>query len=305
MLTELDWILLSRNGYELFATLKILATQPDLFETAAEIGPTHSATADLCRRCWTYAGTSKYRAKPCCPICHNIQTYAKRFGVHAQDAIAIWGSVDMPAKECRNLADVLRRGSIVSYVHDDRHFLSMIFRRRLKTWIENILLYRPDMAGHLVIFPPRSNRYICTGDTMARILYAAPDYPTDRLWIYFYDKVFHLFSANRSNKQSVPIYDIGTFKGLLEAAAVFRSLLTPNIQEAVHELLHLKNNHEECFYWGRLLNLLKPEAVCMLEAWRFRHWPKSQLNLFFNLMNYVEYYSTDSDDSLSAGPANQ
>ncbi len=305
MLTELDWILLSRNGYELFATLKVLETRSDLPTAASEIGPPHAATADLCRRCWIYPGTSYYRSTPYCPFCLDILRSSRAYGYHARSAVAIWGNVDPLPKHLVERSDLYAKPSTGSYIHDDHHFLLLLHRKKLKAWVEDILLYHPDITGYVTIFPPRSNSLIQINDTITRVIYATPNYHDNQLWVRFYDNVFQLFQSNRLKRKPAPIYDIGTFKSLLEAAAVFRSILKPEAQQALHEILTLENDSEERFYWGRLLNLLQPEAVAMLEAWRIRQWPKSQLKAFFDLMKYVEYYSTDSDDSLPDRSANQ
>lgn len=305
MLTELDWILLSRNGYELFATLKYLTEKPDLPGRSEALGPPHSATANLCRRCWTYADLNRSKSKPYCPICRWIITYANRYGVLVKDSIAVWGSVDSMPRDLLHQTGMYLASSMGAYVFDDQRFLLLMPQRKLKHWIEQILIYHPTMTGHILIFPARANRYINTGDSIARILYNTPDYPTDRLWVKFYSHSFQIFLSDHAKKATLQAYDIATFKGFLETAVVLRSLLLPQAQDALYDWLCLKKPNEERFYWGRFLNQLKPEAIDMLGSWHIQNWPKSYLTMIYHLMKYVEYRSTDSHDSLSAGSANQ
>ena len=76
-------------------------------------------------------------------------------------------------------------------------------------------------------------------------------------------------------------------------AAIFRRLLYPEAQQALHDLLNLRDSSEEQFYWGRFLGYLNSEAKDMLSAWRIRQWPRDRIQLLYELVEYVAFYSSD------------
>ena len=69
-------------------------------------------------------------------------------------------------------------------------------------------------------------------------------------------------------------------------------LIGPQEQEMLHEVLNLEDPSEEQFYWGRLLGHLSQGAKDMLNAWRIRQWPKNQVKLLYELVDYVAFYQT-------------
>jgi hypothetical protein len=56
--------------------------------------------------------------------------------------------------------------------------------------------------------------------------------------------------------------------------------------------LQTDDPQEERFYWGRFMGLLDQEARDMLNAWNVRDWPKPQVQLLYDLMEYVVFYQT-------------
>ena len=77
-------------------------------------------------------------------------------------------------------------------------------------------------------------------------------------------------------------------------AAVFRTVLRPEEQKVIYELLSkVEDVSEEQFYWGRLLGHLNKEAKDMLNAWKIRSWPPSRVKLLYELVDYVVFYRAD------------
>ncbi len=115
----------------------------------------------------------------------------------------------------------------------------------------------------------------------------------DRLRVRFFSAPYQLLYPHTRDRQGLLTFEVSEFVNLLEMAAVFRTMLRPEAQEALQELLNLEDPSEEQFYWGRFLGYLDPEAKDMLSAWRIRVWPRERIQLLYELTNYVAFYSTD------------
>jgi hypothetical protein len=87
-------------------------------------------------------------------------------------------------------------------------------------------------------------------------------------------------------------FEVSEFLSLMEMAAVFRTLLRPEEQASLHELVNLDDSSEEQFYWGRFAGRLSQEAKDMLSSWNIRHWPKNRIKLLYELVDYVAFYQT-------------
>ena len=114
-----------------------------------------------------------------------------------------------------------------------------------------------------------------------------------RLRVRFFSAPYPLLRPHTRDQLGLLTFDVSEFLSLLEMAAVFRTLLRPEAQQVLHELLNLDDASEEQFYWGRFLGYLSPEAKDMLSAWRIRQWPKNRIKLLYELVNYVAFYQPD------------
>lgn len=128
------------------------------------------------------------------------------------------------------------------------------------------------------------------GDLLCRVIQEESQFPMDLLRIRFFTEIRQIFVPDSHDQEGTLTFEVTELLGALEMAAVFRSLLHPNEQEQVYEVLKMGNNNEEKFYWGRLLAGLNAEARDMLQAWRIRQWPMVRINLLYKLMRYVEFY---------------
>ncbi len=67
-------------------------------------------------------------------------------------------------------------------------------------------------------------------------------------------------------------------------------MLKPDEQKILYRLLHMTNTAQAQLYWGRFWGALAPEARDMLSAWGIRTWSLYQVNLLYELVDYVALY---------------
>ncbi len=296
MLSSFDWLRRAQTGAELLATLHCLAGRPDLL-AEPEIGPPHSALGGPCQRCWVYprAPAPGGRLSPYCKPCLVILAAAGQIGHISRQAVVVWGLVNQ-------LPHQLARGEgsqdspvLGVYVPDPRHFLLMLPRRALKPWLQELLLYYgTDLKGLLEIFPTAGSRGgINMGDALCWAIHDEGRFPLDQLRVRFFSAPHQFLHHRTREKQGQLTFEAADFVSLLEMAAVFRTVMRPELQEALRQLLALQDASEAQFYWGRFLGYLSPEARDMLNAWRIRQWPSSRVALLYELVEYVEFYERD------------
>ncbi len=125
------------------------------------------------------------------------------------------------------------------------------------------------------------------GDILCRAIHHEATFPMDQLRVRFYSSPYQLLRPHTRERQGLLTFEVSEFLRLMEMAAVFRALLKPEEQQALHELLDLDDSVEEQFYWGRLVGHLTQEAKDMLSAWRIRTWPENRIKLLYELIDYV------------------
>jgi hypothetical protein len=125
------------------------------------------------------------------------------------------------------------------------------------------------------------------GDLLAKAAHLEARFPADLLRVRFFTTGHQLFAPEHRGLGET--FEASAFLRFLETAAVFRSLLRPEAQQMLYELFDLKDAQEERFYWGRFMGFLSPESRDMLDAWKIRQWPKSQVRLLYDLLDYVRY----------------
>ncbi len=292
MLSYFDWLRRSRSGAELLATLRLLAARSDeLFNLP--LGAPHSALGGPCRRCWVN-GRSRAHDQYC-PFCYKVQNKAKMLGESSRLALLVWGYVNHLPHHLETGTGFYESHALGVYIHDERRFLLMLYRRNLKAWLQELVLYHGlELKGLLQIFPtmgamPRLEM----GEALAQIAQREANYSADRLWVQFYATPAQIRRYSLRNKQGQLTFEISEFLSLLELAAVFRTMLLPDEQKMLYQLLQLEDDSEAHFYWGRFLGQINQEVKDMLNAWQIRRWPKAQVDLLYELIEYVEFYRTD------------
>lgn len=289
MLALYDWLRRCRKGTELLATLALAADRPDLFDPDGEIGPPLALFHRPCRRCWIYPSADGGQS-PYCATCHAVAAGEPDARRHVRRTVLVWGFVNrVPERLYPPSQSVCRTRGV--HVADDRRFLLALDRRSLKPWLQELLLYHgTDLRGLLQVFPTTGDSHRgCMGDVLAKAAHLEARFPEDILRVRFYSNAYHLFAVDRKNDEIGPTFEASEFLRFLEMAGVFRSLLRPEGQQMLYDLFDLQDAQEERFYWGRFMGFLSPEARDMLDAWKIRQWPKPQIRLLYDLLDYVVY----------------
>ena len=291
MLSSFDWLRRSQTGAELLATLEHLTIRPDLFPLGDEIGPPHSALNGPCQRCWVYPRLPLPRQN-LCKTCQAILDRASRLGHASRQAIVVWAFVNRLSKQLRMGEGFYDQHVFGSYIHDENRFLLMMPRRELKAWLQELIIYHgSDLKGLVQVFPAAgAGREMGMGDILCRVIYHEARFPMDQLRVRFYSAPYQILKPHTRDQQGLLTFEISEFLSLLEMTAVFRTLLRPEEQKSLRELLNLEDTSEEQFYWGRFMGFLNQEAKDMLSAWRIRQWPKNRIKLLYELVDYVEFY---------------
>ena len=295
MLNGFDWLRQSRTGAELLATLRVIEEKPDLLSTE-EIGPPHSALDGPCQRCWIYPrAPSKRRAPRYCKVCRAVLHEASLLGQASRRSIFIWGLVNRLPKQLESGRGFSDSRVLGAYVHESNHFLVAIYQQELKAWLQELVIYHGTaLKGLIQILPTTgTGRGIGMGDILCRAAHHEGRFAMDQLRVRFFSAPHQLLVPHERDRRGMLTFEITDFLSLLEMAAVFRTLLRPETQQALQQLLNLSDTSEEQFYWGRFLGYLSPEAKDMLHAWRIRQWPKPRIQLLYELIEYVSFYQSD------------
>jgi len=292
MLTHFDWLRRCSSGAELLATMRLLAANPDRLLTDP-LGAPHSAINGPCRRCWIYARPRPYYQY--CSFCYAVNMRVGPIGSISRQAMLVWGCLNHLPRYMENSDGFYKERALGLYRHDSRRFLLALFRRDLKDWLQELVLYHgAELKGLLQIFPTMAAmRQLQMGEALAQIIQRETNFSADRLRVQFYAAPAQIHRFSSRHKQGQLTFDIGEFLRLLELAAVFRTILYPDEQKMLYELLHLDDAGESQFYWGRFLGQIKQETRDMLNAWQIRRWPLNQVELLYELVDYVEFYKTD------------
>ncbi|MBC8450174.1 MAG: hypothetical protein H8D78_20780 [Chloroflexi bacterium] len=293
MLSGFDWLRRCRTGAELLATLHYLERKPDLFDHE-EIGSPHSALSGPCQRCWIYPRYASPGRKPSryCTSCRAILAHAYWLGHISRQAIVVWALVNRLPKQLESGAGFSDSRILGVYAHGQNHFLVAMQRQELKPWLQELAIYHGTaLKGLIQILPTTgTGRGISMADVLCRAAHHEARFAMDQLRVRFFSAPHQLLAPHTRDRQGMLTFEVSDFLSLLEMAAVFRTLLRPEAQEALYELLNLDDASEEQFYWGRFLGYLSPEAKDMLSAWRIRQWSKDRIQLLYELVGYVAFY---------------
>ncbi len=292
MLNGFDWLRRSQNGAELLATLRYLEEKPDFVSLEKEIGPPFSALAGPCKRCWIYPRISN--KDDYCQSCKIIRDRGRKLAPLSRDAALIWGFVNQLPKQLQNNERNKKSYIFGTYIHDTNSFLLAIAHRKIKVWIQDIVIHHgPDLKGLIQIFPTTgSGKKIGMGDLLCRAIHHEANLPLDRMRVRFYSNPYQLIKPHELDRKGLLTFEITEFLGLLEMAEVFRTLIRPQEQKEIYEVLSIEDTTEKQFYWGRLLKRLDKAARDMLTAWNIWNWPQGRINLLYELFDYVVFSQT-------------
>ncbi|MCP4690590.1 MAG: hypothetical protein GY859_21230, partial [Desulfobacterales bacterium] len=282
------------TGSELLASLMHFKEHseapPDLLPERKALGPPLTIFQGPCRRCWLYSRDDTSGRKYC-PTCQAIVTRARSLVRESLNALVVWGNVNQTPRQLRRGAGFYKEHVLGYYIRDEHHFLLVLPRLKMKTWIQELLIYHgKDLGGLLQIFPTTgSGGQSAMDDTLSRAIHLDRRYPYDKLRVRFYPSPYHVFTPHLRDCQGRLTFEVREFLNHLEMAAIFRSLLRPEEQRALKELLRMENLAEKRFNWGRLTGDLSPAPRDMLEAWGIRNWPESRIELLYELLDYAEF----------------
>lgn len=306
MLSPFDWLRRCRNGPELLATLRVLdrvaqrsADSAHADEAANRLAslppaPPHAGLIGPCLRCWTYGPSQTSVSKAYCPFCQAVLSSVPRLNEKSQQAVLVWGFVNHLPYTLQSRDYRQDRRVIAAFSHDERHFLVALYRRTLKNWLQDLLLYDGlDLRGVLQVLPTFAGYGQRMDELLCQVAFQEGRFGHDRLRVRFFPTAQHLLRVRDFERQGVIDHEVGEFVNLLESASIFRALLLPEEQETLREVLAVTDPNEAQFYWGRFLGMVTPEAKDMLTAWKVRQWSPAQRDLFFQLLDYVAIYRAD------------
>jgi len=290
MLKPFDWLRLCSNGTELIATLEYQTAEPEIFPDMQDVGPPVSAFIKPCRRCRVYLPLA-CSGRNYCKACMAITARTLRLGQKSRHSVVIWAYVNILPKGLKTRTGFYQEHKIDYYINDDHHFLLVMDRRRIKPWLQELILYHgSDLKGLIQIFPTcGKGKRDSMGDVLCKAVHLDARFPMDQLRIRFYSNPFQLFMPRARDEKGILTFEITEFMRWLEMTTVLRSLLRPDEQEMLFKVLDIKDNKEIQFYWGRFLGCLNQEAKEMLAAWNIKQWSKNQVILIRELIDYVVY----------------
>ena len=117
--------------------------------------------------------------------------------------------------------------------------------------------------------------------------------PMGQMHVHFYSNPFQLLNPQKRDRQGMLTFEVSDLLNLLEMAEIFRALLRPEEQQELFELLKLEAKGEAQFYWGRFLGRLEQRTRDMLTAWKMRQWEKSRVRIFYELLDYANFFQED------------
>ncbi|RMI16923.1 MAG: hypothetical protein D6681_03935, partial [Calditrichaeota bacterium] len=154
MLSTSDWIRRVRTGAELIATLKLLQSMEkrELLELPREPAAPFSACHRPCRRCHLYPPQS--RTAKMCRFCSQVLRHIRKLDPISRSSVIVWGYVNRLPRKVVSGEWNRKRLIVAMYPVDDQHFIGIMYRRRLKPWLQELVVYEGNtLQGLLQILP--------------------------------------------------------------------------------------------------------------------------------------------------------
>ena len=213
----------------------------------------------------------------------------------SRKAVVVWGYVNQLPRYLETAEGFYADHALGSYIHDPHRFLLVVYRYDLKPWLQELVLYHgATLKGLLQIIPTMGAMpHMDMGEALAQIIQREANYSLDRFRVQFYASPAQIHRFSTRDKRGKLTFEITEFMRLLEIATLFRTLLYPDEQQMLYQLLQVEDVGEAQFYWGRFLGKISQEAKDMLNAWKIRQWPANQIELLYEMIEYVEFLGTD------------
>lgn len=294
MLTPFDWIRRCRSGAELLSILAMLREDPRCFERLQSLsgydtfGPPPNGLAAPCARCYLYPRLPR---SIFCPSCRTIRDGTRGSGGLVRAVLVMWGYVNQLPRPLLTRQAEQRAEVVEAYIHDDQHFLLILRSHSLLPWLQEVALYYgAALKGHLQLMLTWGGQDgMGMGDLLCQMARHESYFPLDRLRVRFYLRHYQVLRPHEFDRDGLLTHEIADFVRLLEMASIFRSILQPQEQKVLYELLTRDEEGGESFYWGRLMGVLSQQGRDLLDSWEVRRWPLWRLKHFYELTNYVDY----------------
>jgi len=92
-----------------------------------------------------------------------------------------------------------------TYVHDERHFLLLMRRYELKTWLRELVIYHgADLKGLVQIFPTTAARQGASmGEILCRAVHLEARFSMDRLRVRFFSAPYQLLTPRTRDREGL------------------------------------------------------------------------------------------------------
>jgi len=281
-----DWLRICKSGSELIATIDLVTDEPYLPEIMVKedcLGPPQTAFDGPCLRCQYFSRMPNHHL---CYFCDHVIVREKSVRSFAPHCVTIWGFVNFPFRKIPQT-----KHEIFTYNVDHNRFICCTNRWNLKMLLQEIMMIQgPDWLGTLQIFPAfQGGETMNMSDMLCSAIFDEKALIQDRLYIKFFASPFQFVHKKEREREGKLIFDAIDFIGYLEMAEIFKRGLYLEEQDRLKELLEIQDVSEKQFYWGRFLAQVRPEARDFLDSWNMRKWSKSQVSLFYELLDFAKF----------------
>ena len=164
-------------------------------------------------------------------------------GPTSRQSLVIWGFVNQIPRQFRDSESQNPKDStpyvscsspfLGAYIHDQNRLLLVMYRKRLRPWLRELILYHgAQLKGLLQILPTvGSGQEMGMGDVLCRAIHHEANFPMNQLRVRFYAAPGQLLGAHKREREGLLTFEASDFLNLLEMVSVFRRLLNPEQQK--------------------------------------------------------------------------
>ena len=288
MVNTFDWLRRSENGAELIAAMDAAVGDDGFFQQESTMGQSVHGINGPCTRCWIYPRLSDSSH---CRICNSIVTRSRELGRASRKCLLVWGNVNFLPDSIKENSDLGENKARSVFIKDEKHFLAVVNGYDMTEWFRRIVHdNEADLKGLFTIFPTTGKKDTFNmGDILCRAVHYDSRFPMDKLRVRFFSRAGQLKVPHMREKLGILTFEPSEFLSMLEMATLFKSILRPEDQEMVKEIIGIKERHEKAFYWGRLMANLSIEARDMLTDWEFKEWSENKIKLLYDFTDNVPF----------------